>query len=331
MRPVKLILLEGMPGAGKSTLAQGVERELELAGVAARWWYEEELGHPVYCFRDLVGLRRVVADLGNGRHGRVIESALATWREFAASVAARDEIVVLDGCLFGYLTWSLFPFGVSEAEILDYVAGVAAILRAVEPCVVYIRPDDVAASWRRLFAARGEVWAESAVARATTSAYGERNGLVGFEGLVAYWQAYQRLVDETFARLPLTKLTLGMGEGQASFLPTVLEFLGIEPGSNAVALEGGLARYVGSYLRRDGVAAAGAQVALRDGTLSLAGVPELWPQNRLLPVGKGEFAVEAFPFRVKFADDAPGLGTQMAIEGPELLGGVVAGRYAREG
>ncbi|MFN8536658.1 MAG: hypothetical protein U0232_04175 [Thermomicrobiales bacterium] len=330
MRAVKLLLVEGMPGAGKSTLAQGVLRQLGASGVAARWWYEEDAGHPVYCFRNAEELRQVVADLGSGQHGRVIAAALEQWRAFAASVAAGDEVVVLDGCLFGYLTWSLFPFDVPDGEILAYVAEVASILSGVDPCVVSIRTDDVAASWRRLFAARGEAWARSAVERVTKSPYGERRGLVGFEGLVAYWQAYQGLVDEVFARLSFAKLALGMDE-QGSYLPAVLAFLGVTPGEAVVAPDDEVMRFAGRYMRREGDDERRVEVAVREGALSLVGVPELWPQNRLVPVAAGEFVVEAFPFRVRFGGGAPGRGTQMVIDGPDLLGGVVTGLYVKEG
>ncbi len=35
----KLILVEGLPGAGKSTLAHALFRQLALHGVAVRWWF----------------------------------------------------------------------------------------------------------------------------------------------------------------------------------------------------------------------------------------------------------------------------------------------------
>jgi hypothetical protein len=88
---------------------------------------------------------------------------------------------------------------------------------------------------------------------------------------------------------------------------------------------------VGSYVRREGGSELRAEVVLREGALSLAGLPELWPQNRLVPLAAGEFAVQSFPFRVMFGGGVPGRGTQMVIDGPELLGGVVAGLYVREG
>jgi thymidylate kinase len=329
MRPAKLILVEGMPGAGKSTLAHALLRQFEADGIAARWWYEEDSGHPVYCFHNMTELRQVVADLASGQHRRVIAAALAQWRQFAANVSAGNEVVFLDGCLFGYLTWSLFPFNVPEAEILDYVAQVAAILNDTQPCIAYIRSEDTAAAWQRLFAARGEDWATSAIVRATHSPYGERHKLTGFDGLIAYWQAYQAIADEAFARLPFPKLALGTANGQAHFLSSALDFLGLDPRTEPVAPSAELSRHVGTYVGLDEAAEVRVEVTLRDGELSLSGVPHLWPQNRLIPLPSGEFAVDSFPFTVRFATEAPDKHAQMQIVGPQLLGGTVGGIFTK--
>jgi hypothetical protein len=330
MREVRLLLVEGMPGAGKSTLAQSLLHQLDAHGIAARWWYEEECAHPVYCFRTGEELRRVVDDLAGGQHRRVIDAALAQWRSFVTTVASGDEVVILDGCLFGYLTWSLFPYNVPAAEILEYVAQVAAILADAEPCVIFIRPDDVAASWQRLFAARGEAWTASAIERATTSPYGARHGLAGFDGLCAYWRAYQSVADEAFARLPFPTLALSMGAGQGSFLQAATDFLGLSVCPEAVASAEELARVVGTYVCRDSEGEVRAEIILRDGALFLAGVPHLWPQNRLIPLAGDTFAVEAFPFTLRFLAGSAERSAELRITGPRLLGGSVGGSYVRQ-
>ncbi len=77
MRQTKLILVEGLPGSGKSTTAHALARLLAGRRVPVRWWYEEEINHPVYAFRDRASLRQVVDDLARGEYRRVIAAALA--------------------------------------------------------------------------------------------------------------------------------------------------------------------------------------------------------------------------------------------------------------
>lgn len=321
----RLVLIEGLPGAGKSTLAQALLRACEARGLAARWWYEEVADHPVYLFRDLAGLRAVVDDLAAGEFAPVIAAALAQWRRFAASVAAGDGLVIADGALFGYLAWSLFPFGAPEATILDYLAAVADILRGAETRVIYLRQGDPAATWRWLGDRRGADWERRAIERACGSPYGQRHGLRGFAGLVAFWSAYGQIADTAFARLPPPKLRLGASaDDWAGNLARAAAFLGLAPIAAPPTTVADLGRRAGRYLRRETEREQRATVFARDGALWLTGVPHLWPQNRLLPLPSGDFAVESFPFTARFA---PG---RLMLEGPELLGGSVVGVWERE-
>lgn len=121
MQKTLLLLIEGIPGSGKSTLAQFLTHTLTRSGVACRWWYEEEKGHPLYVFHDLASLQQTIDDLSAGRHQAVIEAALEKWRAFAQNLQTSEHIVILDGCLFSYLTWSLFPLDIPDGEIQRYL------------------------------------------------------------------------------------------------------------------------------------------------------------------------------------------------------------------
>ena len=129
MRRTGLILLEGLPGSGKSTTAQALLRALTAHGVAARWWYEEQLGHPVYAFTDPVSLRGLLDDLAAGRYRRVVADALRRWRAFAADLAASEGVVLVDSALLGYLTWTLFPAGIPQSP----AGGASPCGRLVQP------------------------------------------------------------------------------------------------------------------------------------------------------------------------------------------------------
>ena len=200
MLQTKLILLEGVPGAGKSTLAQTLLRHLVRHGIPARWWYEEDADHPVYVFHDHASLQHVLAELSSGRHAGVVAQALTVWQRFADAVLSQEEIVLLDGCLFGYLTWSLFPLAVSTAEIHAYLGAVARIIAPLAPCLVSLSQDDMAASFRRV-SSRGPAIKEAYIRHVEESLYGRLHGLRGFAGLVHYWTDYRAFTDAAVSAL----------------------------------------------------------------------------------------------------------------------------------
>jgi thymidylate kinase len=45
--PARLIVVEGLPGSGKSTFSQALTHAFEAAGTNARWYSELELDHPI--------------------------------------------------------------------------------------------------------------------------------------------------------------------------------------------------------------------------------------------------------------------------------------------
>jgi thymidylate kinase len=330
MRRTRLILIEGLPGAGKSTTAQFLDRRLARQGIAARWWYEEESGHPVYLFRDLPSLRRVLDDLAAGRRERVVAGALRQWRCFVAEAGRSDRVVVLDGCLLGYLTWTLFHFDAPEPEIVAYVAHVAEIIRPLDPCVVVLRQPDVAGAMARLCARRGEAMAQRYVDRVEQSPYGARRGLRGFDGLVSFWEDYRRVSDVARARLDLSTSVIDDADGDwPARHAAILAFLGLPPADEEPSDPAVLARYDGVYASVEPGADHACRVWLAGDVLVIDGLPHAWPATPLLPRSPGRFAVESLPFEVEFGEDAAGAVARLTARGPALLGGAVDGVYVR--
>jgi hypothetical protein len=330
MRRTTLILVEGLPGAGKSTTAQFLAWRLGRQGIAARWWYEEEAGHPVYLFRDLPSLRRVLDHLAAGRRDRVVRDALRQWRRFVAEAGRSARVALLDGCLLGYLTWTLFHFDAPEPEIVAYVGRVAEIVRPLDPCVVALRQPDVAGAIARLCARRGEETARRYIERVEQSPYGARRGLRGFDGLVAFWEAYRRISEPALARLDLPMRVIADADGDwTARHAAVLAFLGLPPADDEPSDPAALARYAGTYASVEPGVDRACRVWLAGNALVIDGLPHVWPATPLLPRSPGRFAVESLPFEVKFGEDAAGAVVRLTARGQALLGGAVDGVYER--
>ena len=80
MRETQFVLFEGIPGSGKSTAAGRLHRALDELGVAHRWWYEEQQGHPLHTFDDWHSMDRQLGDIFSGdaaRRRKVIDAMLA--------------------------------------------------------------------------------------------------------------------------------------------------------------------------------------------------------------------------------------------------------------
>jgi hypothetical protein len=306
-----LILTDGVPGSGKSVAAQTIARRLRGAGQPARWWYEEELGHPIYLFRDMASLDEVSRDLFSGNHEQVVAAGLERWARFAEEMRETATTVVADGTFFGYLTWTLHYLDRPPEETLAYIRRVQAALAPVDARLVYLRQRDVAATMRNVLAVRGAGWAERAIWKVVDSAYGKARCLEGFDGLVRLWSDYQALTDLLFEETRLAKVVVEVDVGGWEAVDgAVASFLDLPPALPAAAEP--LDRFAGDYRAPDGSIAI---VQRGDSGLTVRGLHQVWPGQRLMPVGSGAFEVLSLPFTIRFE------GELMRVHGPELLGG----------
>lgn len=320
MKNTKLIMIEGIPGLGKSTTAQFLSHLLHREGHGHKWWYEEELGHPVYVYDDVESMQNIIDDLHNGNYRSVIERALKKWRKFAASVQSSTEIIVVDSCLFGYLTWSLFPISVPRQEILTYVKDVERIIKPLNPNLIYFYQTDIGGALNKICTRRGGDTEKNFIQAATQSPYGISRGLEGFEGMVAYWEDYRRMTDEAFQSMTCPKIAIDNSEGNwPAYKLKLSEFLGIEPSDENPTNEQDLEHYVGTFLaEREGGMDCTFQI--ESGNLIADGLPQVWPRTRLIPLSANVFAVQSLPFQVRFTEDDC---TRVELTGPALLSGPV--------
>jgi hypothetical protein len=307
MRDTGLVLFEGIPGSGKSTSSHHLRLRLAELGIAAEWWQEENPRHPVYAFDDAASLRRLLDDLAAGGHAAVIERALARWRAFVAARVGSPTVTILDSCLLGYLTWTLFPhFDVPEPVVLGYVDRVVATIAPLRPCLVHFAHPDVAAGLRRVVERRY-------VDRAVGSPFGRRHGLAGFDGLVAYWTASRELGRTALARVPFPTLAVDNAAGDwPAYDRAIAEFLDLPP-SAARKHPRDLSQLTGTYHQRDVEAPASCEVRLDDGDLVVLGLPGVWPRTRLIPAGDHRFHAESWPFEVEFLAAIDGTGLTMRV------------------
>jgi hypothetical protein len=209
--PVRLVFVEGIMGAGKSTTGQWLARELRRYGVQARFlWEGQTIEEPVHPLR--------VSGSGTLEHPKApwrdlscegyVDLSLAMWRSFVEAAAAARTATVCDGLLFhGNLT-DLMLMDAEPAVLARYVEHVAEAVGPLAPAVVYLRQTDVPAALRRVSDQRGPEWVTYQVDWKLASPYAERRSLRGYDGLVRLYEDYVALCLELLEQLRLPKLVV---------------------------------------------------------------------------------------------------------------------------
>jgi thymidylate kinase len=319
----KLICVEGIPGSGKSSTAQFLSRMFDKLGYPNKWWYEEEVGHPVYVYSDIASAIQIVNDLSNGNYRDVIVKAINRWEQFAEYVDSSDEVIIIDGCLLGYLTWSLFPNNVAEVEITAYLKAVEVIIKRLNPCLIYFYQDDVDAALRKVIKRRGNESVKFMIERASESPYGKTHDLIGFDGVVTYWKRYRKVMDHLYDQLQISKLKIENHLGDwPTYYRQIKKFIGIESASEIVESAPDLHLYAGSYSYTDeNYHEYICTVRWVSGKLIVDGLPQVWTKTGLLPNLGGAFDVASLPFKIRFLLNPVDNKMQLHSSGPVLLDG----------
>jgi hypothetical protein len=221
MRDTRLIFIEGIMGAGKSTTAAFLTDQLPRNGIAARFMLEgprhplrvaTDLPHPNAAWRDLT-----VDDF--------IERSVGKWGVYVQEAHRSTTVTVCDGLLFhGNLT-DVMLMDAAPEELYRYVERVIERIQILDPVVIYFTYTDVRLALRRVCDARGAGWEAYQVNWKVPSPYGVRRSLSGFDGLVQIYEAYSAMCDNLFARLPIPKLRMYHAGDWATHYRDILAFL----------------------------------------------------------------------------------------------------------
>jgi hypothetical protein len=210
----RLILIEGMIGSGKTTMATQVGDWLARRGENVRVFCECADDHPIRTRAE--DRLRAAADpqapgpLGSAGDGRAEGSPGAypagQWRRLAERCLRDRQAIILES---SFLQNSVMPALIDGApartvnEIFTRIQRQAA---PAEPLLVYLRPADIGAAITRIHRTRGEPWSSRNVAFVENSPWARRRNLQGQDAVVKLYQAWEPIVTQLYSRYPFPKI-----------------------------------------------------------------------------------------------------------------------------
>ncbi|MHA7683096.1 P-loop NTPase family protein [Cupriavidus sp. PET2-C1] len=193
---MKLVLIDGLPGIGKSTLAERLCGFAGSLGCEARWYREEDQEHPVHP-AGLTKSRRLP-----GYSARCLQG----WQRFAERYRSTNGLCILEGSLFQSTV--RFMMEQEQGGIRGYLAEFESIVQSLSPVTIYLRSVDATDHSRSTALYRGAAWTTRVSAYLETTQYARRRNLNGAEGMHRLWTDYAELCDSLLDQMSMPKLTM---------------------------------------------------------------------------------------------------------------------------
>jgi hypothetical protein len=303
----KLILIDGLTGAGKSTTAQRVWLHLERHGHAARWFYEHDITHPIWQPNEQ---SRIVA-AGVLDPDFINDILPRRWRILAGECSGNGKLTILESTLLQSTVGFLLAMNVPDRAIAEHIMTVDEAIAGLSPVLVYFRHRDVARSLKSIFEdRRADNYAASLVTLIGGTPYGKDRGLSDFAGLVRFYEHWGEIVELLFGKVAMAKLAI---DGTSGDWPSrerrLTDFLGLPVIQEPDVRVANPSRFVGRY--RDAVAGDELVVTGNEQGLAL-GVAR---QTRLIPAPRGGFHIAGVCAELSFGEESGGRFQRIDLRG----------------
>src|SRR5215510_15467505 len=171
MLDTKLILVDGIPGSGKSTTAQWIALELQKRQIKSDWFMDEHRGNPITIW-------------AHSSPEIFVTRILANWKQFAQALESSFEIVVLEGCFFQHFLHGSLAQDVERVKIVASFQAVYEIIHPLRPLLIYFFQEDLVQTLKTIYTERGAEWSEYMLKGLEQSPYATSRHLKGFDVLI---------------------------------------------------------------------------------------------------------------------------------------------------
>src|SRR4051812_31981013 len=214
----KLVLLEGNPFTGKSTLSEYAALQLGLNGHAVEWVPEGVMLDKYF--------PQALAIM-DGAQPISEELLWADWSAFVQTVQSTTTTFVVDAAISYAAVYPLLAEDRPHAAILAMVTRIAELCASLHPLVIHLMGDQDRIA-RASIVERGAKWQKQLVDQSDATPYQKARGRSGVEGAIALRQETQELMDGVLAPAGWQTLTLDVtAADRETNRRAMLNFLGI--------------------------------------------------------------------------------------------------------
>jgi thymidylate kinase len=207
----KLILIEGLPGSGKTTTGRNLAGEIAQAGYDCQEFFEWSQPHPID-IGDFATLPEFIASAA----AREVD-LLRQWRAFALLQRAQDTVTVMESRFWQTTAMPMLLGGNPAEDVVQYNQRVIAAIQDLQPVLIYFTTRNVKAAlertirikndeWRR--EGREESWAERIYKILKPQKWFANRNPQDLGEMSGFFEEWSALADQLYAGTPFPKIKI---------------------------------------------------------------------------------------------------------------------------
>jgi hypothetical protein len=225
-----LIVLDGLPGSGKTTTGQWLTSLLQGHGLNVRWLPEAEVSHPLWWYQHWNGAEYQPPDFESTPIETFIQTSLRKWKDFVDRALTNVQLHVAESLFFQNAVAMFLMGGARPAMLFEYAQDVQAIAQNLNPILIYFRHVDTATALRKICTLRGQTFEDELIHNMEQFPYLRQRGLKGLKGVTTLWSEICTITDTLYDKYTIHKLSIEISEGNwQMYHQQILDFLDFHP------------------------------------------------------------------------------------------------------
>ena len=222
MIDTKLILIEGIPGSGKSTTAWKLAAEIENNGRECRYFLEWAEDHPIF-IGDETDMAEIIS-LSRPRAG----SVLRQWTEFAKRAQQEETVTIIESRFWQTSLMFMYGNGAPEDEVIETNRQVIMAITGLKPVLIYFTHDDIMKALTRAIDMRGAEWEGRITGIIEQQGLATGRALRGREAWFSFFSAWTPVAEMLYDRFsfPKTKIHEAHSDWDLA-MQNIMGFLGL--------------------------------------------------------------------------------------------------------
>ncbi len=192
MIDTKLILIEGVPGSGKTSTRQWLGKRLTQSNIKNRAFNEEEPEHPI-------PLDKFPCE------PNYCEYKLSHW-ESINSKCDEYGIIVFESSLWLNDANPMYLWNYSFDEIKEHHKNIMSAIGDLEPVLIFFDHSDLSTFLRKLPNWKDDKWLRSVYKWLKKTPWFQSNQLTGFDGIFQMMEEWNPIYQELYHLFPSKKL-----------------------------------------------------------------------------------------------------------------------------